>query len=77
MPVLTCRFFKINYLRTSKTPFFRTVELILIFKSDIIIIIVMNIDMKISFFYLKYLKTRKSDAFLGLPLGLKPFNLNT
>ena len=47
--VLACQFFKINNLHTSKTPFFRTVDLILIVKSNIIII-VMNTDKKIRFF---------------------------
>ena len=56
--VLACQFFKINYLHTSKTPFFRTVDLILIVKSDIIIIIVMD-----KFFFFKFTKTRKIDAF--------------
>ena len=48
LPVLACQIFKINYLHTSKTPLFRTVDLILIVKSNIIII-VMNTDKKISF----------------------------
>ena len=44
-----------------KTPFLRTVDLVLLVKFDIIII-VMNADKKISFFYLKFTKTRKIDA---------------
>ena len=51
LSVLACQFFKINYLQTSKTPYFRTVDLILIVKSNIIVY-VMNTDKKISFFYL-------------------------
>ena len=48
-PVLACLLFKVIFLHTSKTPFLRPVDLILIVKSDIIII-VMNTDKKISFF---------------------------
>ena len=55
--VLACQFFKINYLHPSKNPFFRTVDLILIVKSDIIII-VMNADKKI-FFLFKIYKSSK------------------
>ena len=48
VPVLACQFFKMNYSHTSKT-----VDLILIVKSDIIII-VMNTDKKISFLFKIY-----------------------
>ena len=50
LPVLAFQFFKMNYLHTSKTPFFRTVDLILIVKSNILII-VMNTDKKVSSFF--------------------------
>ena len=55
LPVLACQFFKINCFHTSKTPFFRTVDLILNVMHDIIII-VMNTDKKMHF-YLKFTKT--------------------
>ena len=58
LPVLARQFFKINYLHTSKNTFFRAVDLILISKSDIIIIVV-NTDKKIRFFYLKFTKLKK------------------
>ena len=48
LPVLACQFFKITIYTLRKTPFFRTVDLTLIVKPDIIVI-VMDID-KISFF---------------------------
>ena len=69
LPVLLCQFFKINYLHASKLKkvrvqrsgidtnkyytFFRKVDLILIVKSDIIII-AMNTDKKISFLFKIY-----------------------
>ena len=46
--VLVCQLFKINYLHTSKTPFLRTVGLMLLVNSDFIII-VMNTDEKFFF----------------------------
>ena len=57
-PVLACKFFKINYLHTSKNTLFRTVDLILIVKSDIIII-VMNTDKKISYLFKIYKNSQK------------------
>ena len=63
LPVLACQFLKINYLYTSKTPFFRTVYLILIVKSDIIII-VMNTVKKVSFFILNLQKLEKLTYFM-------------
>ena len=45
-----------------KIPFFMAVDLILIVKSNIIIIM-MNTDKKISSFYLEFSKTRKIDEF--------------
>ena len=53
LPALACEFFKTNYLHTSKNTLFRTVDLILIVKSDIITI-VMNTDEKISFSFKIY-----------------------
>ena len=50
------------YLHTSKIPFFMAVDLILIVKSNIIIIM-MNTDKKIISFYLEFSKTRKIDEF--------------
>ena len=38
LPVLASQFFKTKYFQTLKTPFFTTVDLILIVKSTIIII---------------------------------------
>ena len=49
LPVLACQFFKINYFSL----FFRTVDLILIVKADIIIN-VLNTDKKISFLFKIY-----------------------
>ena len=62
-----CLFWHVNSLKQTiyilrKLPFFWTEDLILIVKSDIIII-VMNTDKKISFFYLKFTETRKIYAF--------------
>ena len=50
------------YLHTSKIPVFMAVDLILIVKSNIIII-KMNTDKKIISFYLESSKTRKIDEF--------------
>ena len=64
LPVLACQFFKINLLHTSKTPFFRAVDLILIVKSDIMIIVI-NTDKKISYFLFKiYKKLEKLTHFM-------------
>ena len=49
LPVLACQFLKINYLYTSKTPFSRTVDLILIVKSYIIIIVINTVKKRSSF----------------------------
>ena len=49
LPVLACQFFNINYLHTSKTHFFGTVDLLLIVKSDIVIIL-MKTDKKFFLF---------------------------
>ena len=57
LPVFACQFFKINDLHASKTSLFRTVDLILMVKSNIIII-VMNTDKKISVL-LKFTKLEK------------------
>ena len=75
-----CLFWHVNSLKLTiytlrKTPFFRTIDLILIVKSDIIII-VMNTVKKISFLFFIY-KNSKNWRILGLPFGLKPINLNT
>ena len=62
LPNLAFQYFKINYLHVlRKTSFFRTVDLILIVKSDIIII-VMNTDKKISLLF-KIYKISKNEAF--------------
>ena len=50
------------YLHTSKNTLFMAVDLILIVKSNIIIIM-MNTDKKIIIFYLEFSKTRKIDEF--------------
>ena len=75
-----CLFWHLNSLKWTiytlrKTPFFRWVDLILIVKSDIIII-GMNTDKKISFLF-KIYKNSKNWRILGLPFRLKPINLNT
>ena len=74
-----CLFWHVNSVKLSiytlwKTPFFRTVYLILIVKSDIIII-VMNTDKKISFLF-KIYKYSKNWRILDLPFGLNPIILN-
>ena len=55
LPILPCQFFKINYLHISKNTLFRSVDLILVVKSDIIIS-VMNTDKKIKFLFKKKLE---------------------
>ena len=68
LPFLACHFFKIIYLHSlKKTPLFRTVDLILIVKSDIVIIM-LNADKKISFLF-KIYKNSKNWRILGLPRG--------
>ena len=62
LPVLASQFFKIDDLHTSKNTLFRTVDLILIVKSDIIIIL-MNTDYKKSFFIKNLLKLEKLTHF--------------
>ena len=62
-----CLFWHFNSLNKlftffEKTPFFRTVDLVLIVKFDIIII-VMNTDKKISFYLKLTKKTRNIDSF--------------
>ena len=54
LPVLAYQFFKISYLHTLKNTLFRTVDLILIVKSNSIIIILMNTDKKIRFLFKIY-----------------------
>ena len=66
--------FKLTIYILRKTPLFRTVDLILIVKSDIIII-VLNTDKKISFLF-KIYKNAKNWRILGVPFELKPINLN-
>ena len=70
LPFLACKFFKKDFLHSSKTPIFRRVDLILKVKPNIIIIL-MNTDKKISFLF-KIYKNSKNRPILGLPFGLKP-----